>query len=645
MFCTKCGNEIPGNVMFCTYCGAPVKQPAGQNGGQGGQQGQSGQNGQPGQGGQYGSQGGRGGQGGQPGRPGQGGQGGQYGGQPGRPGQGGQYGQGGRGGQPGQAAQYGNRGPQGRPQGGAGPNMGWQPGQNGGYGGAGMQPRPASLGKGGKIALAIALITALLGLGVYIFFTFVWTPTVDLDKYVTIESSGYNTIGTATATFDINKFSEDYGTKIKAKGKAADDADDFENAAVYMYQMYITGSLDKSTGLSNGDQIKYQWTINEDGITDKFKVKLKYSEISYQVSDLQVAETFDVFEKVSLVFEGVSPNGSVTVRNNNDIYPVSNWYFEADKTEGLSIGDKVTVSIENGEELTKECLEETGKIPAALSKEYEVTGLSSRITKLDQIPADMLDKMKRQVEDKLNSSAASSWDDDVRLEKMTYMGSYLLSEKEGADADYSNIIVLVYAVDTSVNTKTDDGKFSGKYGYYYYGSFYDMTLLDDGTASIDLNYIGTPDNSVSPYPDTPGWPGEADFRFQGYQNIDTLFNKVVTANIDKYEYESNVDTSISAVTSTGKSEKKKVSSGGDVFPDSSSRYLSPSEVSGLSEDAIQTAINEIYARHGYKFKDKDILAYFEQFDWYDPDTTSQDVAKGRFNSIENDNLQLLEKYR
>lgn len=79
-----------------------------------------------------------------------------------------------------------------------------------------------------------------------------------------------------------------------------------------------------------------------------------------------------------------------------------------------------------------------------------------------------------------------------------------------------------------------------------------------------------------------------------------------------------------------------------VFPYSSSSYLSTSDVSGLNSDTIQKAINEIYARNGYIFKNKSIRAYYEQFSWYyeDPNFSTSD-----FNSYEKSNLALLQKYR
>ena len=73
----------------------------------------------------------------------------------------------------------------------------------------------------------------------------------------------------------------------------------------------------------------------------------------------------------------------------------------------------------------------------------------------------------------------------------------------------------------------------------------------------------------------------------------------------------------------------------------SSRYISRSEILGYSASQLQLEINEMYARHGYKFKGGEYYNYFSGFSWYNPDTSSMDVAASRFNSYELSNLKIL----
>lgn len=86
-----------------------------------------------------------------------------------------------------------------------------------------------------------------------------------------------------------------------------------------------------------------------------------------------------------------------------------------------------------------------------------------------------------------------------------------------------------------------------------------------------------------------------------------------------------------------------------IFPDSSSRCLTDSEVasrlselsgSPVSESFAQDAINEIYARNGYIFRTPSIRAYYEAQSWYKPDPSYD----GSLNAAEQYNIALLSNY-
>lgn len=81
---------------------------------------------------------------------------------------------------------------------------------------------------------------------------------------------------------------------------------------------------------------------------------------------------------------------------------------------------------------------------------------------------------------------------------------------------------------------------------------------------------------------------------------------------------------------------------GFIFPNSDSSYLSNAQVSALSDDDLQLAINEIYARRGRIFKDASLNAYFNSQSWYEGKYTPEEFEKNvKFNTYEQKNLQLL----
>jgi YARHG domain len=55
-----------------------------------------------------------------------------------------------------------------------------------------------------------------------------------------------------------------------------------------------------------------------------------------------------------------------------------------------------------------------------------------------------------------------------------------------------------------------------------------------------------------------------------------------------------------------------------IYPDASTRLLSEEDVNNLMKEDLEVMRNEIYARHGYSFKDKAMRAYFDTTSWYVP---------------------------
>lgn len=82
-----------------------------------------------------------------------------------------------------------------------------------------------------------------------------------------------------------------------------------------------------------------------------------------------------------------------------------------------------------------------------------------------------------------------------------------------------------------------------------------------------------------------------------------------------------------------------------IFYDSDSRYLTEDEVSALSKEEIQIAINEIYARRGRSFTTPELNEYFSSKSWYEPQFSESEFSTSVFNEFENANINLLAKYR
>ncbi len=81
--------------------------------------------------------------------------------------------------------------------------------------------------------------------------------------------------------------------------------------------------------------------------------------------------------------------------------------------------------------------------------------------------------------------------------------------------------------------------------------------------------------------------------------------------------------------------------GGYILAESSQRALTEGDVSGMSYDDMQMAINEIYARHGRKFGSSGIQSYFESQPWYQGSVEPEQFNESVFSYTEQQNIQFL----
>ena len=88
-------------------------------------------------------------------------------------------------------------------------------------------------------------------------------------------------------------------------------------------------------------------------------------------------------------------------------------------------------------------------------------------------------------------------------------------------------------------------------------------------------------------------------------------------------------------------EQTQAQTSGGYIPESSQRALTDADVAGMNYDDMQMAINEIYARHGRKFDDPNIQAYFNSQSWYQGFVEPNEFSDSVFSSIESQNIQFL----
>lgn len=78
-----------------------------------------------------------------------------------------------------------------------------------------------------------------------------------------------------------------------------------------------------------------------------------------------------------------------------------------------------------------------------------------------------------------------------------------------------------------------------------------------------------------------------------------------------------------------------------IYPEGSLRLLDYTDLEGLTPWDLKVMRNEIYARHGYIFKTKDMINYFAAQVWYRPRLAQVDNL---MSATEKKNIAFIKKY-
>ena len=82
---------------------------------------------------------------------------------------------------------------------------------------------------------------------------------------------------------------------------------------------------------------------------------------------------------------------------------------------------------------------------------------------------------------------------------------------------------------------------------------------------------------------------------------------------------------------------------GYLYP-SDTQYITYDYLDGISREETRLILNEMYAKHGYIFKEKQYRDYFSAKSWYVPVYNDMNDAQSLFNSIERSNMNTIVEY-
>ena len=373
------------------------------------------------------------------------------------------------------------------------------------------------------------------------------STTIDLNKYITIEADGYDSIGTAAYYFNMKEFKEDYEGKIKLNEK---DREKLASTGTTPAEMTpeellvfrcVFERLDKTENLSNDDVVTLEWDCDDLMAEEYFNTKLTYSDISYTVSGLKELESFDPFEYVDVSFSGTSPDGTILITPDTTRPEMQYISFTPQKKEGLKTGESVKVTATYSQYGSEENFAQMfGSILGKTEETYTVDVLSKYVTDISEIPDDLYDKMDAQLQDSFRAHAAK-WEIPNALQELKPIGNYLLTIKDGMNSGWevkpNNYLYFVY----QVTMDNDDGD-PAPFVYYWYGYYTDIMLLEDGTCTVDLSKY-TKSESSRDFGFTKGdyLPINDRLYVAGFKDLESFFNQQIVSKIEQYEYTDLLD--------------------------------------------------------------------------------------------------------
>ncbi len=208
---------------------------------------------------------------------------------------------------------------------------------------------------------------------------------IEMTDYMNVEFAGIDGEGRAEAYFDKAAMEVDVFQEL-----AGDDEEIFSQELLEElgnfagFENSITCSLDKSEGLSSGDQVTVTVSYDKDSAKECGIKVAGDMEKTFEVEGLKERVEIDPFDSryfntedgIEISFSGRDPFGTVSIENHMpESDPLSKVRYRADKEENLQNGDKITISASLISEMEEEgyVLKEETAVITAHDMDYYVT--------------------------------------------------------------------------------------------------------------------------------------------------------------------------------------------------------------------------------------------------------------------------------
>ena len=463
------------------------------------------------------------------------------------------------------------------------------------------------------------------------------TKEIDPFENVKVEYSGYDGYG----TMNVEK-SED----SPAEGDGSQD--------------WFTYSCPNTGSLQNGDTVTVSVKLTGYGDADDFirqnGYTLSQTEKEYTVSGLTATTKIDPFENLEVQYDGISPALKVSVNEGLLTEPVKgNVTFSVENTGTLKVGDTFKIQAKAGSQLAKKgyALDPTEKeytVEASEVDKYLEATDDADLTPLNDQLDDFVEASLSQYVGKdstefflkthVGVGAGFGWTTGS-IDSIQQVAAYLASSKEEqvtADDEDTPVMNRYFALYKVLLTTVDD--FNQKKEQV---TSYLLVWCDNVISRSDGTFVWSSEDSTE---------GNKIYTDSQADESDQVVARNVTAMKGNYNVTELSTSGKSGNQKNKKSSASKSSKSADdaeyLLPDSNTKEYSASYFDGYTKDELNMFINEIYAKHGRKFKTDSIQKYFDSKSWYQPKVEPDDFdsrVKDFLNDVEYKNVKTIVSVR
>ena len=279
----------------------------------------------------------------------------------------------------------------------------------------------------------------LISTGILLGLTGCGKEQLNVNEYVTLKYEGYDGYGEVK----VNGINSDdfYKSVVKLAGKNA-KIDVSDETAVKEAELSAGDWVDNGS-ISNGDSTTFKWSMSDSykkRIKEKTGVKLITDDYKIEVDGLKNPEDFNINDYVKFKVEGDAPYAVLKTKKSSDL---KNWpNFSYSKKKNLSNGDEIEISIGKSKTEFEEFRKANGLPEFDQKFTYEVKGVRTRLTTIDDISEELLNELKDESQIHIENDFALR-----NYHGASYsLYAYGFAAKE-EDGKTKNIVAIIYKID------------------------------------------------------------------------------------------------------------------------------------------------------------------------------------------------------